>query len=37
MEYVDTVEQHKVQHCTNDDDDNVKRASVWFEFFGSLF
>jgi hypothetical protein len=26
-----------VQHCNNDDDDIVMRASVWFEFFGGFF
>ncbi len=25
------------QHCNNDNDDNVMRVSMWFEFFGGLF
>jgi hypothetical protein len=26
-----------VQHCNNDDDDDVMRVSVWFEFFGGFY
>ena len=31
---------HKVQHCNNDNnynDDNMMRATVWFEFFVGVF
>ena len=25
------------QHCSNENDDNMMIASLWFEFFGGLF